>query len=424
MTETARALLETLFATAVDTALPARCLPPHLPPPPTGRTVVIGAGKGAAAMARVVEKNWSGPIEGLVVTRRGHGVPCETIEVIEAAHPVPDDTGEAAARRIREAVTNLTPDDLVLFLVSGGGSALLSLPAPGLSLDDKRAVTTALLRSGAAIGEINCVRKHLSAIKGGRLAVAAHPAQFVSLIISDVPGDDPAVIASGPGVADPSSFAEARAVLEKYVVEPPASVRAHLYAAAAESPKPGDPRLANARAILCAAPSECLERAAALARNHEVEAVLLGDALEGEARELAQTHAALARDALAGGDLPAVLISGGEATVTITGQGRGGPNAEYALALALALEGTAGIYAIACDTDGIDGSEDNAGALIGPDTLARARTASLDPAAHLADNDAYRFFEALGDLVVTGPTRTNVNDFRAILIAPHENWGD
>ena len=423
MTKTARDLLEALFITAVDAALPARCLPPHLPPPPAGRTVVIGAGKGAGAMARAVEENWPGPFEGLVVTRRGHGVPCETIEVIEAAHPVPDGAGEAAARRILDAVANLTADDLVLFLVSGGGSALLSLPAPGLSLDDKRAVTAALLRSGAAIGEINCVRKHLSAIKGGRLAAAAHPAQFVSLLISDVPGDDPAVIASGPGIADPGSFAEARAVLEKYAIEPPAAVRPHLDAAADETPKPGDPRLANARAILCAAPAESHQCAAALARSQNIEPVLLGDALEGEARELAQSHAALARETLEAGDLPAVLISGGEATVTIAGQGRGGPNAEYALALALALEGTAAIYAIACDTDGIDGSEDNAGALVGPDTLARARAASLDPAAHLADNDAYGFFEALGDLVVTGPTRTNVNDFRAILIAPDEEWG-
>jgi glycerate 2-kinase len=423
VTEAARALLETLFATAVDAALPARCVPPHLPPAPLGRTVVIGAGKGAAAMARAVEENWPGALEGLVVTRRGHGVPCETIEVIEAAHPVPDDAGEAAARRILDAVATLTADDLVLFLVSGGGSALLSLPAPGLSLDDKRAVTTALLRSGAAIGEINCLRKHLSAIKGGRLAAAAHPASFVSLFISDVPGDDPAVIASGPGVADPTTFAEALAVLEKYAIEPPAAVRAHLDAATDETPKPGDPRLANARAILCAAPAECLERAAALARSQHIVPVLLGDALEGEARELAQAHAALARKTLESGDLPAVLISGGEATVTIAGQGRGGPNAEYALALSLALEGAEGIYAIACDTDGIDGSEDNAGAVIGPDTLARARAASLDPVAHLADNDAYGFFEALGDLVVTGPTRTNVNDFRAILIAPHDEGG-
>ena len=424
MTETARALLEALFMTAVEAALPARCLPPHLPPPPAGRTVVIGAGKGAAAMARTVEENWTGPLDGLVVTRRGHGVPCDRIEVIEAAHPVPDATGEAAAGRVLEAVANLAPDDLVLFLVLGGGSALLALPAPGLSLDDKRAVTTALLRSGAAIGEINCVRKHLSAIKGGRLAAAAHPAAFVNLLISDVPGDDPAVIASGPGVADPSSFADARAVLDKYAIDPPAAVRAHLDAAADETPKPGDPRLANARAILCAAPAESLERAAALARRHDIEPVLLGDALEGEARELARSHATLAREAIeAGRELLGVLISGGEATVTITGRGRGGPNAEYALALALALEGTGGIYAIACDTDGIDGSEDNAGAWIGPDTLARARAASLDPAAHLADNDAYGFFAALGDLVVTGPTRTNVNDFRAILIAPDDEWG-
>ena len=325
MTETARALLDTLFVTAVDAALPARCLPPHLPPPPTGRTVVIGAGKGAGAMARVVEERWPGLLEGLVVTRRGHGALCETIEVIEAAHPVPDNAGETAARRILDAVSNLTADDLVLFLVSGGGSALLALPAPGLGLDDKRAVTSALLRSGAAIGEINCVRKHLSAVKGGRLAAAAHPAEFVSLFISDVPGDDPAVVASGPGVADPSTFADARAVLEKYAIEPPAAVRAHLDAAADETPKAGDPRLANARAIRCAVPAECLEHAAALARRHEIEPVLLGDALEGEARELARSHAALARETLETGDLPAVLISGGEATVTLTGQGRGGP---------------------------------------------------------------------------------------------------
>ena len=415
----ARQLLAELFRTAVDAANPVQCLPPHLPQQPARRTVVVGAGKAAALMAQAVEDHWPGPLEGLVVTRLGHGAPCRRIEVIEATHPVPDDAGERAARRILDSVSALTADDLVLCLISGGGSALLALPAGGLSLADKRTVTTDLLRSGATIAEINCVRKHLSAIKGGRLAAAAHPAPFVNLLISDVPGDDPAIIASGPGVPDPTSFADARAVLEHYGLSVPEAVRARFDAAADETPKPGDKRLVRSRVVVCATPAEALGRTAAFASSLDIETTVLGDAIEGEARKLAESHARLALDTRQrGGDGLQLLLSGGEATVTMTGKGRGGPNAEYALALAVALDGAPGICALACDTDGIDGSEDNAGAIIFPDTLERARAASLDPAALLADNDSYGFFAGLDDLVVTGPTRTNVNDFRAILIAP------
>jgi hydroxypyruvate reductase len=410
-----RALLRRMFDAAVRAAAPEVCLPVHLPPPPRGRTVVVGAGKGATAMARAVEDHWRGPLEcleGIVVTRYGHGAPTRCIEVVEAAHPVPDAAGRDAARRILERVRGLRPDDLVLCLISGGGSALLALPAEGVALDDKRAVTGALLRSGATIHEINTVRKHLSAIKGGRLAAAAHPAPLLALVISDVPGDDLSVIASGPTVPDPSTYADARAVLAKYGITPPAAIARRLAEAADETPKPGDPRLAGARAVLIATPAGALGAAAEVARGAGYAPEVLGDAIEGEARAVAAAQALLARGAARG----VALISGGETTVTVKGKGRGGRNAEYALALALALDGAAGIFAIACDTDGIDGTEDNAGALITPDTLARARALGLDPAARLADNDAYGVFAALGDLVVTGPTLTNVNDFRAILI--------
>ena len=415
MSEAKRALLRRMFNATVAAAAAERCLPAHLPAPPKGRTVVIGAGKGAAAMARAVEAHWQGPLDrlsGLVVTRYGHGAPTSRIEVIEASHPVPDAAGRDAARRVLESVKGLGPDDLVLCLISGGGSALLALPAEGIALDDKRAVTSALLRSGATIHEINAVRKHLSAIKGGRLGAAAHPAPVVTLVISDVPGDDLSVIASGPTVPDPSTFADARAVLAKYGITPPPAIARRLAEARDETPKPGDPRLARARAVLIATPARALEAAAEVARAAGYEPVMLGDAIEGEAREVAASQA---RRALSG--RPGVaLISGGETTVTVKGKGRGGRNAEFALALALALDGHKGIHAIACDTDGIDGTEDNAGALVLPDTLARARAAGLDPAARLADNDAYGVFSAIGDLIVTGPTLTNVNDFRAILI--------
>ncbi len=419
-----RSLLRALFAAALAAADPARVVALNLPPPPRGRTVVVGAGKAAAAMARAVETQWQGPLSGLVITRYGHGVPCDKIEVVEASHPVPDAAGTRAAARILDGMRGLGAEDLVLFLASGGGSALMALPAPGLTLEDKRGVTRALLKSGAAIGEINCVRKHLSAIKGGRLAAAAAPARVVTLAISDVPGDDPAVIASGPTVADPTSFADARAILAKYGIAPPAAVATRLAGVADETPKPGDPRLTGCAFTLIAAPQDALVAAAAAARRAGVCPLVLGDAIEGEAREVALVHAAIARQAAAGKllvgerplSLPAVLLSGGETTVTVRGGGRGGRNLEFLLALAVALGGHPGIHALACDTDGIDGTEDNAGGLYGPDTAARAAALDIDLRARLADNDGYGAFRALGDLVVTGPTRTNVNDFRAILV--------
>ena len=407
-----KALLRTLFDAAVARAQPERCVPPRLPPPPEGRTIVVGAGKAAASMAHAVETHWPGPLSGLVVTRYGHGLPCKRIQVVEAAHPVPDAAGEAAAASILGMVKDAGAEDLVVCLISGGGSALLSLPAAGLTLGDKQAVNKALLTSGATISEMNCLRKHLSAVKGGRLGAAAHPARLVTLAISDVPGDDPAVIASGPTVADPTTFADARAILERYAIDPPSAVAGHLTAAADETPKPGERRLAAAETVLVATPGEALEAAACAARAAGYAPVILGDDIEGEARVVAAEQA---RRAL--GTPPGhVLLSGGETTVTVRGGGRGGRNGEFLLALALVLDGDPGIWAIACDTDGIDGTEDNAGALLAPDTLARAAALGLDAGAKLADNDGYGFFSALGDLVVTGPTFTNVNDFRAILV--------
>lgn len=412
-------ILRRMFEAAVDSARPASCLPPALPAPPPGRTIVIGAGKAAAAMARTVEDHWTGPLSGLVVTRYGHSVPTRRIEVAEAAHPVPDAAGEAAARRMLSLLEGLGPDDLVLCLISGGGSALLALPAPGIALADKQALTGALLRSGAAISEINCVRKHLSAVKGGRLAALASPARLVTLAISDVPGDDPSVIASGPTVPDPTTLAEARAVLAKYRIEPPPAVAARLADPAAETPKPRDPAFARAEYRLVATPRQALEAAARVAAAAGWHPLILGDALEGEAREMAKVMAGIVRSIRAHGQPiagPAVILSGGEATVTIRGKGKGGPNAEFALALALALKNTAGVEAIACDTDGVDGSENNAGAMIYPDTLERARAQGLHPEAELEENDSFGFFNALSDIVQTGPTLTNVNDFRAILV--------
>jgi len=413
-----RALLRSLFDAAVAAAHPKLCVPPHLPAPPAaGRTIVVGAGKAAAAMARAVEDHWQGALSGLVVTRYGYGVPCLKVDVIEAAHPVPDARGRAAAGRMLELARGAGRDDLVLCLMSGGASALLVLPAPGIALEDKQAVTRALLKSGATIHEINCVRKHLSAIKGGRLA-AATPARVLTLAISDVVGDDPSVIGSGPTVPDPSTFEEARAILAKYGIAPPAAVRAHLEAAVEETPKPGDPRLARAEYRLVATPKDTLAAAAARAKELGLEPIVLGESLEGEARAVGAAHARMAREIAAdpARKKPSVILSGGELTVTIEGRGAGGPNTEYLLGLALALGGARRIHALAADTDGIDGSEDNAGAFVAPDTLARARDFALDPSGCLAANDAYSFFRALGDLVVTGPTFTNVNDFRAILI--------
>jgi hydroxypyruvate reductase len=415
--------LRRLFDAGLAAADPAKAVPVHLPEiPATGRTVVVGAGKAAASMARALEDAWPtdrpAP-EGLVVTRYDHAVALQHIECIEAAHPVPDAAGRKAAERIRDLAVGLGEDDLLICLISGGGSALLALPAEGVTLEDKQAVSKALLKSGADIAEMNCVRKHLSALKGGRLAAAAAPARVVSLLISDVPGDDPATIASGPTVADPTSFADARAILTKYGIDPPAAVRRHLEAAAEETPKPGDERLSRVENHLIARPQASLEAMAEAARASGVTPVILGDAIEGEAREVAQVMAGIAQQVARHGQpaaAPAVLLSGGETTVTVRGQGRGGRNLEFLLALAVALNGAAGIWALAGDSDGIDGSEDNAGALVTPDSLTRARAAGLDPLARLADNDGYGFFQALDDLVITGPTLTNVNDLRAILI--------
>ncbi|SOZ13297.1 HYDROXYPYRUVATE REDUCTASE OXIDOREDUCTASE PROTEIN; tartrate degradation [Cupriavidus taiwanensis] len=414
-----RALLRDLFDTAVASVSASHCLPPHLPAPPKGRTVVIGAGKAAAAMAQAVEANWQGELSGLVVTRYGHGADCKRIEVVEAAHPVPDEAGARAAQRMVELVQGLTADDLVLCLISGGGSALLAAPAPGLTLADKQAVNKALLRSGASIGEMNCVRKHLSALKGGRLALHCAPARVETLLISDIPGDDPTLIASGPTLPDATTCADALAVIAKYGIEVPANVRAHLESGAGETPKPGDARFNGHRSVTLATAQQALEAAAARARELGFEAHILSDCIEGEAREVAEVHAAIARQVAQRGQpfgKPCVILSGGETTVTVRGKGRGGRNAEFLLALAVALDGLPGVHALAGDTDGIDGSEDNAGALLSPDTLTRAGARGLQARAHLENNDGYGFFAGLGDLIVTGPTRTNVNDFRAILI--------
>jgi len=405
-------LLKSLFAAAIAAADPALRVPPYLPSAPRGRTIVVGAGKASAAMALAVEQHWKSQLTGLVITRYGHGVPCKSIEIVEAAHPVPDANGRDAALRMGELVKGLSEDDLVLCLISGGGSALLAAPAPGLTLEDKQNVNRQLLSCGAPISEMNCVRKHLSALKGGRLAAAAFPAQVVSLIISDVPGDDPAVVASGPTVPDPSTREDALAILRKYEFDLPAHVWAFLETPAAETPKPGDPRFVRVRTEVIAAPAQSLAAAAKLAQEAGYRVIDLGDRVEGEARDVAREQAARALSTKG----PAVILSGGETTVTLKGKGRGGRNGEFALGLAIALDGKANISAIAGDTDGIDGSEDNAGALVMPDTLTRASAKGLDAKAFLANNDAYGFFSALGDLIVTGPTRTNVNDFRAILI--------
>ncbi len=423
-----REFLLELFNAALAAADPARAIVPYLPEPVAGRTVVVGAGKASAAMARAFEARWPGPLEGLVVTRHGHAVACDRIEIVEASHPLPDAAGQRAAERILAMAQDLGPDDQLVCLISGGGSALLALPAAGLTLADKQAVTRALLRSGATIGEINTVRKHLSAIKGGRLTAAAAPARVVTLAISDVPGDDPAVIASGPTVPDPTSFTDARAVLAKYRIAEPAAVIAHLEAAAEETPKPSAPIFADSRYALIASPQQALAAAAAAAIGRDVAPIVLSDRIEGEARDVAAVHAAIALQLRAGRlqvgreavRLPAVLLSGGETTVTVEGGGRGGRNSEFLLALAAAFAeasgGAGGIAAIACDTDGIDGTEDNAGALFYPDSVARAVVRGIGVKQALAGNDSYGFFAALGDLLVTGPTLTNVNDFRAILV--------
>lgn len=412
------ALLRHLFDTAVARAHPATCLPPALPAPPHGPALVLGAGKAAAAMAEAFEQHWQGPVRGLVVTRYGHGAACRHVEVIEAGHPLPDSAGLNAAQRMLAMAGATTAEEHVFFLVSGGGSSLLSLPAPGIALSEKQAINRALLASGAAIDEINCVRKHLSAIKGGRLALAAAPAPLLTLAISDVPGDDPAVIASGPTVPDPTTCAQARAVLDRHGVPVSAALASWLAAPEAETPKLFPAGYAP-RLELIATPAASLTAAAAAARAAGCELLMLGDRIEGEAREVARVLAGIAlyyRAQRAPGDAPLVILSGGETTVTVRGGGRGGRNVEWLLALGCALRGAPGIHALAADTDGIDGSEDNAGAWLTPELWRRGQALPKAPEAYLADNDGHGFFSALGSLVTTGPTRTNVNDFRAILI--------
>jgi hydroxypyruvate reductase len=427
-------LLRQMFDAAIAVAQPAARIPEFLPAPPRGRLVVIGAGKASAAMARAVEDHWHGPLSGVVVTRYGYSVPCQRIEILEAAHPVPDANGLHAAERILQCVQGLSEDDLVLCLISGGGSALLPLPLPGVTLEQKQEISRALLASGASIGEMNCVRRHLSAVKGGGLAAACYPARVVNLIISDVPADGLHDVASGPTVPDPTTCADALAILRRYGIEVPKTVQVLLEAgvvasggasggveaAAAESFKPGDPRLPRIESHLIATPQLALEAAARVAQQAGLATHILGDAIEGEAREVGKVMAAMARQVRRGAQPftpPCILLSGGETTVTVRGQGRGGRNVEFLLSLGIALNGEQGVFAIAGDTDGVDGQEEIAGALLRPDTLARARGQGMRPLDSLADNDAHSFFQALGDSVITGPTLTNVNDFRAIFIA-------
>ena len=427
-----QAFLLDLYRVAVQRAQPLHSMGQHLPPPPKGRTVVLGAGKAGGSMCQALEALWpqEAPLSGLVVTRYHHIPPrpeglAQRIELVEAAHPVPDAAGLLAAERMLALTQGLTEDDLVLCLISGGGSALLTLPAEGLDLAEKQRINQALLESGAAIGEMNCVRKHLSRIKGGRLAAACHPARVVTLTISDVQGDDPSIIASGPTVADASTCADALAILQRYQIAVPDAVRAALQAGALETPKPGDARFAGHQVHLIATPQQSLQAAARAAQAAGIAAHILSDEIEGESREVGKVHAALAR-AVARRDepfaRPCVILSGGETTVTLrprqpgAAKGRGGRDGEFCLGLAQALQGQEGVWALAADTDGIDGVEDNAGARVAPDTLARAAQSGQRIGDHLDRNDAYGFFEPLGDLVFTGPTNTNVNDFRAILV--------
>ncbi len=423
-----RAFLRGLFDAGVARALPAQNTAAYLPPPPKGRTIVLGAGKAGGAMAAAVDALWpaGAPLSGLVVTRYQHVPPAYRampgrIEVVEAAHPVPDAAGQRAAQRIAELTQGLSTNDLVLCLISGGASALLTMPAPGVTLDQKRAINQALLKSGAAIDEMNCVRKHLSAIKGGRLAARCAPAQVVTLLISDVPGDAPEVIGSGPTVPDSSTCADALRILARYAIDIPAAARAGMESGAFESPKPGDARFQGHRVHTIATPWQSLEAAAALARAAGIEAFVLSDEIEGESREVGKVHAALARSVARRGApfrSPCVILSGGETTVTLRpgASGRGGRASEFLLGCAIALQGEPNVYALAADTDGIDGIEDNAGALLTPDTLVRAAAVGLKASEFLDRNDAYNFFKPLGDLVVSGPTFTNVNDFRALLV--------
>lgn len=426
MIEDPRVFLRSLFDAAIAAADPARVLAHYLPPPPKGRTIVIGAGKAAAAMARAVEaafaaKDWPGDYSGLVVTRYGYSVPTKKIEVIEAAHPVPDAAGLEGSRRLFETVKGLSPDDLVICLISGGASALLPLPLEGLELADEQALSQSLLKCGATIAEMNCVRRHLSAIKGGRLARACHPARLVTLLISDIPGDNPADIGSGPTIADPTTCADALAIISRYEIAISPTVRAILESGRGESVKPGDPLLAHSEARMITTPQMALDAAAKLARESGIPAYVLSDRIEGESRDVGKMLAAIAMQVAERNEpfqAPCVILSGGETTVTVRGKGRGGRNVEFLLSLAITLDGRPGIHAIAGDTDGVDGAEEIAGAYVGPDTLARAWAKGIKPPEALAANDGHGFFSALGDSVITGPTLTNVNDFRAILIAP------
>ena len=414
-----RTLLRHMLDAAIASAQPAQCLPPFLPSPPKGRLIVVGAGKASAAMAAAVEQHWPGPVSGLVVTRYGYAAPCQYIEIVEAGHPVPDAAGLDAAQRILALVQNLREDDTVLCLISGGGSALLPLPLAGISLQHEQDLSRALLRSGATIREMNCVRRHLSAIKGGRLAAACHPAQVVTLLLSDVPGDHPWDIASGPTVADPSTCADALAVLQRYGIAVPEPVLRVLESGSGETVKPGDARLARASYRMVATPQMALEAASAVAQAAGLQAHILGDALEGEARELGTCMAGIARQVVRHGQpfrAPCVILSGGETTVTVRGRGRGGRNVEFLLSMGIALQGLPLVYALAADTDGVDGQEEIAGAILTPDSMARAWQLGIQPMDALHNNDGHGFFGALGDSVVTGPTRTNVNDFRAVLV--------
>jgi hydroxypyruvate reductase len=414
-----RTLLRQMFDAAVDSAQPARHIQRFLPSRPRGRVVVIGAGKASAAMAQTLERSWSGPLSGLVVTRGGYAVPCRQIEIIEGSHPVPDASSLRAAERILASAQGLCADDLVLALMSGGASALLTLPLPGLTLDDKQALNRALLTSGAPINEMNCVRRHLSGIKGGRLAAACHPASVVTLVISDVPGDNPTDIGSGPTVGDPTTCADALRILDRYRIALKPEVREALSSGRGETVKPDDPRLRGIQTHLIATPQMALEAAAEVARAQGVQPIILSDRIEGEARDVGKVLAGIAQQVAAHGQparAPCVLLSGGETTVTVRGDGSGGRNVELLLSLAVALNGLAGVHAIAGDTDGVDGAEDIAGAYVAPDSLARARARGIDPRASLERNDGHGFFKAIGDSVVTGPTFTNVNDFRAVLV--------
>ncbi len=415
-----RALLQQMFEAAVRSARPEWCIPKHLPEPPSGRLIVIGAGKASAAMARAFEDAWEGEIAaGLVVTRYGYEVSCSRIEIVGAAHPVPDQAGRVAAARMLELVQGLAPEDLVLCLISGGGSALLPLPLHAVSLAEKQELSRELLKSGASIGEINCVRRHLSAIKGGRLAASCHPARVITLAISDVPGDNPADIASGPTVADATTCADALAIVRRYRIPLPDHMLQCFLTGAGESVKPGDPRLAHAEFRLIATPQAALEAAARVARDHGIAAHILSDRMEGEAKDVGKVMAGLAlqvarrRQPFAP---PCVLLSGGEATVTVRGNGCGGPNVEFLLSLGVALDGEKGIHALAGDSDGVDGQEEIAGAFLAPDSLQRGWEQGINPKESLDNNDGHGFFRTLGDSLVTGPTLTNVNDFRAILI--------